>query len=159
MKSFVLTATVLASGVVLLIVSGALLAAESIPPSSAVGNGSMSFGEDGDGVGLIEFKVESHGGRVDGSLLFAAEHHHDYPDIIVRADDIDRAEFTQQSVKFSGKGKLHETAVTISVSASDGAGKTEPDRFAITCTDSKGDVVFEAEGELSSGDIRVGEED
>lgn len=159
MKQAGLAARVFVSGLVLVIACGALLAAESAAPTAAAGNGTMTFGEDGHGVGLFEFEVARHGSGLDGSLLFAAEDHHDYPEIIVRMDDIEQAEFTQRSIKFSGKGKLHEAPVTVSVSASDGAGTVQPDRFSIICTDAKGTVVLEAEGELSTGDIRVGEED
>lgn len=151
------------AGVVLVASSAAVIAALGAATpllggsqSSATGKGSMSFGEHGDSVGLIEFDVR-RGRPPTGSLLFAAEDHHRYPDIIVRMDKISRATFGKHRVKFSGQGKLHDDPVTVSVSAFDGEGTAKPDRFSIKCTNGDGKVVFEARGELFSGDVSVGE--
>jgi hypothetical protein len=116
----------------------------------------MSFGEHGDSVGLIEFNVQ--GGRTPtGSLLFAAEDHHRYPDIIVRLDQITRATFGRRTIRLSGQGKLHDDPVTVTVFAFDGEGTAKPDRFSIKCVNGQGQVVLKARGELFNGDIRVGQ--
>ncbi len=150
-------------GVVLVASSAHLVAAFGAPPqlsggnqNSAAGHGSMSFGEHGDSVGLIEFNVQ--GGRAPtGSLLFAAEDHHRYPGVIVRLDQIARATFGRHTIRFSGPGKLHDDPVTVTVFAFDGEGTAKPDRFSIKCVNGQGKVVLKARGELFTGDIRVGQ--
>ncbi len=152
------------AGVVLVVSSVTLLATvDAAKPrsggnrdNSASGNGSMSFGEHGDGVGLIEFDVGG-GNPPSGSLLFAAEDHHSYPDIIVRMDKITRATIGRRTVRFSGQGALHDDPVTITVFAFDGEGTAKPDRFSIKCVNGQHKVVFKARGELFNGDIRVGQ--
>jgi hypothetical protein len=150
-------------GVVLVASGATFVAAFGDPPplsggnqNSASGHGSMSFGEHGDSVGLIEFDVG--GGRSpSGSLLFAAEDHHRYPGIIVRLEKITRAAFGRRTVRFSGQGALHDDPVTVTVFAFDGEGTAKPDRFSIKCVNGQGKVVFKARGELFNGDIRVGQ--
>jgi hypothetical protein len=38
----------------------------------------------------------------------------------------------------------------------DGAAQGKPDRFSIRCTNARGDVVLEAQGQLFKGDIVIG---
>jgi hypothetical protein len=146
--------------IVLLGLSTTLLAATSPPQvsegaSSATGKGSMTFGHEQEGVGFFEFNI-SAGTETSGTLLFAAEHHDHYPDIIVRVSKIDRARFGQGWVKFSANGMLHDDPVRVRGGAWDGAATDKPDRFKITCTNGKGEVVLDASGELFKGDIVVG---
>ncbi len=152
------------AGVVLVVSSVTLLAtvdaatsrSRSNQSNSASGNGSMSFGEHGDSVGLIEFDVGG-GDSPSGSLLFAAEDQHSYPDIIVRLDKIDRATFAHHKVKFWGDGMLHDEPVSVKVTAFDGEATDKPDTFSIKCKNGEGNLIFKADGELFSGDISIGE--
>ena len=152
-----------AIGIVLLAAGAShLVASDTSPPSrtaaanSATGQGTIRFGDHGDGVGTFVFDVAQSGG-VSGSLLFAAEGHVSYPDIIVRMDKIESATVEARSVTLSGAGRLHDDPVSVIVTAFDGKGTRKPDTFAITCTNSEGRVVFEARGDVFIGDIRVGE--
>ena len=120
---------------------------------SATGKGVMAFGEDGHARGLIRFSVREDG-ELTGSLLFAAEDHHHFPDIVVELGLIEKANFTAGRVTFSGPGGLHDDPVHVTVRAYD-RGKNRPDRFVIRCTDQSKAVVFEADGELLRGDIIV----
>ena len=157
MNRIIAWAVLVVSSVTLLAtVDAAALRSGSNQANSASGNGSMSFGEHGDSVGLIEFDVGA-GHSPSGSLLFAAEDHHRYPDIIVRLDKIDRATFAHHKVKFWGDGMLHDEPVSIKVTAFDGEDADEPDTFSIKCKNGEGNVIFEADGELFSGDISIGE--
>jgi hypothetical protein len=145
---------------VLLGLSAAMLSAASPPlvsegASAATGKGSMTFGHDEEGVGFFEFNI-SAGTETTGKLLFAAEHHHHYPDIIVRVSKIDRARFGPGWVKFSATGALHDETVRVRGGAWDGAATGKPDRFSIRCTNGTGEVVLEAEGHLFKGDIVIG---
>lgn len=124
-------------------------------PDIASGNGNITFGEHGEGIGFFIFDVERNV-ITTGSLLFAAEHRHGYPDIVVRMDNIERAVFSRRLVKLTGTGTLHETPVSISVTAFDGDGTPNPDRFSIKCINSNRDVVFDAKGDLAIGNIVVG---
>ena len=120
----------------------------------ARGEGSMSFGHhDEEGRGYLRFEIED-GDVVTGTLLFAAEHHHErFPDIVVQLGSIKEATFAGRTVVFSGPGQLHDDPVHVSVRARD---RARADRFEITCTDPSGETVFEADGELFRGDIEIG---
>ncbi len=155
------------------LIAGASLlsAADPALPTKARGEGSIRFAvhdddhrsvaddDNEDGRGYLLFDVERKAGGFSGSLLFAAEDHHGllYPDIIVRVGHIDSAEFSRRQVKITAKGKLHDQTVTVSVTAFDGAGTDEHDRFAIKCANGQGETVFSASGELFAGDVVVGE--
>jgi hypothetical protein len=121
--------------------------------NSATGDGLMAFGKDGHGRGLLRFNIVEDG-EITGSLLYAAEDHHHFPDVIVELGRIDKATFLPRSVRFSGPGGLHDDPVHVTVRAYD-RGKKRPDRFVIRCKDTKNNVVFEADGELLRGDIVV----
>ncbi|MHC4413843.1 MAG: hypothetical protein ACYS0G_01025 [Planctomycetota bacterium] len=150
----------LAFGIVLAASAIAVVAAFGPPPvakggeGSASGHGAITFEEDGRG--LVQFEIRQDAEGTSGSLLFAAEHHHAYPDIIIRMSEIDSARFRDRSVKFSGKGWLHDDRVYVTASAFDGEGTKRADSFSITCSRYKGEVVFAARGELFTGDIVVG---
>jgi hypothetical protein len=146
--------------IILLSLSMAMLSAASPPlvaegASAATGRGNMTFGHDEEGIGFFEFNI-SAGTETTGKLLFAAEHHHHYPDIIVRVNKIDRARFGPGWVKFSAMGALHDETVRVRGGAWDGEGTNKPDRFSIRCTNGRGEVVLEAEGQLFKGDIVIG---
>jgi hypothetical protein len=146
--------------IVLLAVSAAVLAAAgptfvSEGASAATGKGNFTFGHDEEGIGFFEFNI-SAGDATTGKLLFAAEHHHHYPDIIVRVSKIDRARFGPGWVKFTAMGALHDETVRVRGGAWDGAATGKPDRFSIQCTNGKGELVLEAEGELFKGNIVIG---
>lgn len=126
-------------------------------PVVAAGDGSMKFGEDGGGVGYFKFDVKADP-KPSGSLLFAAEHHHLYPDEIVRISKITKVTFGRRTAEFSGTGALHDTPVSMTVSIFDGKGSDRPDRFSITCTNDKGEVVLHAEGDVFIGGLVVGTE-
>ena len=136
---------------------GVASASNVAAPSSASGEGSMTFGKDGHGVGYFVFDVTAKP-QTSGSLLFAAEQPHFrlYPDVIVRVGAIKEASWDGRPGKFSGAGMLNGESVTVQVRVFDGAGTTKPDRFSITCTDKQGNVVFEADGEVSVGGVVVG---
>ncbi len=125
---------------------------------SAVGHGSMAFGHEGEGRGYFKFDLRQVDGQITGSLLFAAEDHHEmmFPEVIVRLSNIERASFGRHRVRFSGKGALHNDPVSVTVTARDNASSRKADRFAIKCVGSKGKVVFEADGEVFLGDLQVG---
>jgi hypothetical protein len=119
----------------------------------ARGEGSMAFGHEEEGRGYLRFEIDD-GDVVTGTLLFAAEHHHErFPDVVVRLARIKEAAFSGRTVVFSGPGELHDDPVYVSVRARDGVSR---DRFAIECTDAGGETVFEADGELFRGDIEIG---
>ena len=158
MKSVLVGITILASSALLEVASTAPLGSESAVPGSASGQGSMHFGEHGDGVGTFVFDVRSDT-ETTGSLLFGAEDHHGFPDIVVRMEGVNHAVFAERSVDFSGEGRLHDAPVFVIVSAIDGEGTETPDWFSIECTDSNGEVVFKAQGDLFIGDIVVGDAD
>lgn len=120
---------------------------------TANGRGVMVFGEHGDARGWLRFSIREDG-DLTGTLLYAAEDHHHFPDIVVELGLIDAATFTGNSVSFSGPGGLHDDPVNVIVEAYD-RGERGPDRFVILCTDQDGAVVFEADGELIRGDIIV----
>ena len=126
----------------------------------ASGEGSISFGheEDDEGEGRAYFRFAiTDGEDVTGTLIFAAEHHHErFPDVVIELGSIDEVAFDGETVKFSGLGRLHDDPVTVSVAAHDNDGKDHADRFVIECTDSGGATVFAADGELFRGDIIVG---
>lgn len=123
--------------------------------NAARGRGSIRFGEDEHGVGSFGFDVTP--GEANGSMLFAAEAHHFYPDIVVRMNDIEDANISGHTIRFSGEGVLHDEPVFINVSAFDGEGTQAPDRFSIQCTNVAGELVLKARGELFVGDVVVGE--
>jgi len=155
MKAFFLSTMVLACGIPFL--GAAAVGAENAPPTLASGDGSIKFGKHGDDVGYFNFDVKASP-HLGGSLLFAAEHSHLYPDDIVRVSKITEATFGRHTAEFSGTGALHYTPVTIKVSIFDGQGTDRPDRFSIVCTDKKGHVVLQAEGEVFVGGLVVGAE-
>lgn len=156
MKRVMVGIVIFASGAAHLVASDSSLPSKTAIPSSASGQGSMRFGEHGDGVGTFVFDVKQ-GAGVTGSLLFGAEDEHSFPDIVVRMDDIEIATFERRSVSFSGSGRLHDDPVSVTVSVFDGKGARAPDTFAIECTNSQGKVVFEAQGEVFIGKVHVGE--
>lgn len=156
MKRVMIGIVLIACGTPFLPAFGTPTPAVSRAGDSATGDGSMSYGEHGDSVGLIQFEI-SRNRALTGSLLFAAEDHHRYPDLIVRMDEIERATFGRRTVRFTGRGALHDEQVSVTVFAFDGAGTPNPDRFSIKCTNDGGEVVLQARGELFSGDISVGE--
>lgn len=157
MKKSALGIVLLTCGVPYLFASSTPLFATADVPQSASGEGVISF--DKHGHGYLLFEVERGENGISGSLLFAGEDHHDglYPDIIVRLKDIEKVVFGERSVEIKGKGRLHDQTVYITSTAYDGEGTENADQFSITCTDGKGKVVFEAEGDLTSGDVQVGE--
>lgn len=152
----------LVAGLILVACTVPLLAPSNAPsvsladlPTAASGQGSMSFGKDGHGVGFFLFQVAS-GDPVTGSLVFAAEDHHRYPDIIVRMEAIDKVGFRARAVSFSGQGRLHDEDVHVSATGYDGEGTKKPDTFTIRCTNNAGEIVFEASGEVFIGNVTVG---
>ena len=158
MKSVLVGITILASSALLDVASTAPLSSESAVPGSASGQGSMHFGEHGDGVGTFVFDVRRDT-ETTGSFLFGSEEDHGFPDVVVCMERVNDAVFAERSVEFSGEGMLHDDPVFVIVSAFDGKGTETPDRFAIECTDSNGKVVFKAQGDLFIGDIVVGDAD
>ena len=105
------------------------------------------------------FEVERTIKGVSGSLTFGAETHHEglYPEIVIRLNKIDQAEFRQQWVQLSGSGHLQDDPVFINASAFDGQTTGENDRFGIKRTNDKGELVFSANGELFIGNVEIGE--
>ena len=121
----------------------------------SVGKGTIAIGHDDESVGLFNFEVAT-GQETTGSLLFAAEGHHGYPDVIVRVAKIDTATFAERSFTFTAKGLLHDEQVDVTGAAFDNAGTGSPDVFEIKVVSAlDGEVVFEAEGEVFIGDIFV----
>ena len=125
---------------------------------SAIGHGSMAFGHEGEGRGYFKFEIRQVDGQITGTLLFAAEDHHEmmFPDIVVRMAKIDKGAFRRNVVRFSGQGALHDTPVSVTVTARDNAKSKKADRFTIKCVGNNGKVLFEADGEVFLGDLRVG---
>lgn len=163
MKRRVRVTVVLMSAAPLLAAAGWSPAAAG-PAASASGLGSISFGLDGDGRGVFDFRVEvGPGPEITGKVTFAAEHHHEalFPDIVVRLGpgQIDRASIEAGVVKITGDGALHEEPVRVIVKAIDSGSATKPDRFSIKCKNSQGLLVLDAEGDVTIGDILVGEAD
>ena len=146
--------------IVLLWLIAAVGAAASASPAApgaqtAMGKGSMTFGHEGEGVAYFEFNIGS-GPETTGTLLFAGEHHDHFPDVVVRVAKIDRARFGRGWVRFAARGALHDEPVRVTGIARDGAAAGTADRLSLTCTDAKGRVVLEADGELFRGDIVIG---
>jgi hypothetical protein len=160
MKKVLLGVVLVASGAISVAASSTLWGSESVMPTTASGEGTMSFGEHGhETVGFFLFEVE-RGPQTSGSLVFAAEYHEHgarYPEIVVRVPDIEYAVLGQRSIRFAAMGTQQEEPVFVAVSAFDSEGTTRPDKFTIVCINIEGEVVFEAEGEVVLGDILVGE--
>ncbi len=148
----------------------ALLVAAETMPTKAAGEGSIRFAvhdphgsvaddDEETGRGFLLFEVERTAKRVSGSLHFGAETHHEnlYPEIVIRLNEIDEVHFGQQWVRLSGHGHQQDEPVFISATAYDGAETGEDDRFAIKCTNDKGELVFSANGELFIGNVEIGE--
>ncbi len=155
----IVAVAVIAAAFPLMMASGGLpgVAAADVE-FSAVGHGSMAFGHEGEGRGYFKFDLRQVDGQITGSLLFAAEDHHEmmFPAVIVRLSNIERASFGRHRVRFSGKGALHNDPVSVTVTARDNASSRKADRFTIKCVDNNGKVVFEADGEVFLGDLQVG---
>ena len=151
-------ALVTASLPLLMASAGLPAAAAADEKQSATGHGSITFGHDGEGRGFFKFDIQQVDGRITGSLLFAAEDHHEmmFPEVIVRLGKIDKAGFRRNRVKFSGHGALHDNPVDVTVVARDNASSKKADRFTIKCVGNDGKVVFEADGEVFLGDLKVG---
>jgi hypothetical protein len=122
---------------------------------SATGKGNFRFGHDDQSTAMFDFEL-FHGAAASGKLLFAAEDHDHYPDVIVRVPRIRAAAFDGQTVTFRAPGKLHDDAVTVIVSAFDGSASGGLDWFSIRCVGAANQVVFEARGDLFRGDIQIG---
>ena len=122
---------------------------------AAMGKGSITFGHEAEGVGYFQFNI-SGDPHTTGTLLFAGEHHDHFPDIVVRVAKIDRARFGPGWVTFAARGALHDEPVRVTGTAWDGAAADKADRFSLKCTNGKGKVVLEADGELFRGDIVIG---
>lgn len=150
--------------------AAAALLAAAPPPDAAAGDlklasgrGSFTFGEpdehDGDsGVAFFDFDVRLERGKApQGTLLMAAEHH--YPDVIVRIVKIEHATISGRTLKIRTHGRLHDEDVLVEAAAYDGDDEGERDTLAVKCTNAAGKVVFEADGEVASGDVLVGVED
>ena len=160
-------------GIVSLVACIALLMAATEPAlttnafmtSASLGEGSMSFGDDEHGRAWLKFSIQD-GDPISGSLLFAAESHHEveqvssmmFPDVIVRLTSFEKYSFKNKIVKFSGPGTLHNDPVSVKVVAYDNEGSKREDRFVIKVTDENGHIVFEADGYLFRGNIQVGGE-
>ena len=123
---------------------------------AATGLGNFHFGEDGHGIALFDFNIVD-GAEVTGSLLFAAEDHHSYPDIIIRVPKITDASFDGSQVRFTAKGAFHDDPVDVVGKAIDRGDSLRPDWFFIKAT-SNGEVVFEAEGDVHKGNIVISQE-
>ena len=125
---------------------------------SAAGHGSMAFGHQGEGRGYFKFDLQQVDGQITGTLLFAAEAHHEmmFPNVIVRLSNIEKSSFGRHRVKFSGQGALHNDPVSVTVTAYDNASSRKADRFVIKCVGNHGKVIFEADGEVFLGDLTVG---
>jgi hypothetical protein len=121
---------------------------------SATGLGVMVFDGKEAGTGYFDFALQG-GDQPAGSLVFGAEHDEGYPDFVIVLEQIDRLSINGKSFTLKGRGRLHDDAVTIRVAATDGNGTPNPDTFRIQA--SRGmNVLFTAEGEVTSGDIQVG---
>lgn len=132
--------------------------------AAARGVGTISFGEHGDGRGLLDFEIEISRKATTGRLEFAADSQHGddghgstFPDVVVRMDTIDSAEIHRRKVSFRGSGFLLNQPVYIEVSAFDGEGTRRSDHFEIRVKDEHGHIEFEAEGDLFIGDLSIGE--
>ena len=77
-------------------------------------------------------------------------------------NEINRVRFGFRTVTFHGKGHLHDEPVMITVTAYDGSGTSNADRFSIKAIpgfesdDGGNHISFEAEGDVAQGDIRIG---
>jgi hypothetical protein len=118
----------------------------------ATGVGSIVFHKEA--VAMFEFNVS--GDPPAGTLVCGAEHHEEYPETVIDMTEVRRTTFTEHGVAFTGRGTLDDIPVTIKVMALDGVGSGFPDHFSITCVSMSNIVLFEAEGDLTLGDIYVG---
>lgn len=139
------------------------VSATAFVATAAMGEGSMSFHGDA-GRAWLKFSIED-GESASGTLIFAAEHHHNaqsnammFPDIIVRLSNFEKFSFKNKSVKFSGSGTLHGEPVKVMVEAYDNEGSKKEDRFVIKLMDDNNGVLFFADGYLFQGNIQVGGE-
>lgn len=165
MKRLVLGVVSLAAFIPLLMAAvEPVVTSNTFMATSAIGEGSMSFGHEGEGRAWLKFNIQD-GDQITGTLILAAEHHHGeqtvatmFPEVIIRLSNFEKSTFKDKSVKFSGSGTLHDDPVRVSVKAYDNEGSKKADRFVIKCTDEKGRVVFSADGYLFRGNIQVGGE-
>ena len=165
MKILTIGLSVLAS-TLLLATSGSASIARANAPATASGVGPARFQEihhderdDGgeEGIGFLTFNVTKTLDGISGSLLFAGEHHHGrYPDIVVRLTTIRRATFGQREVTLSGSGTWHTEPATIVATAWDGDPSGEEDVFTVRVRDRAGEIIFDAKGHLTGGDIIIG---
>src|SRR5262245_16933786 len=143
-----------------LVVPAAGLVGASAPSGAALAHKATGLGSfeflDGGG-GTVDFSIDADP-LPRGSLLCAAEHHHEmYPDIIIELEFIKRANFKDNTVEFSGRGLYNkDESVNIKVVAVDAVGTGAPDTLTVTVTSLTGAKVFEADGEVTKGDIFVG---
>ena len=165
MKTFLMGSIVVAAGLGL---AAASRPVPTVPGEStmaaadrtASGLGTFKFGDEGAGAAMFEFNV-SGTGNAKGSLLFAAEEPHAYPNVIIRVTEIVSVRFSGRTAMITARGHLHDDPVTVLVTAFDGNGTSRPDRFTIKTVgaDGDGDGHFQAAGEVVSGNIRVGAAD
>ncbi len=127
--------------------------------TAATGKGTIHFGKDGHGVGLFDFNVDFSKPQITGSVLFAGEDHHGYPDVIIRMTKIETASIEDRTFTCAGGGTRFDDEVYVNVIAWDGSGTEEADWLHIHCTDADGQEVFHAQGEVFIGDIFVGTDD
>ncbi len=122
---------------------------------AASGKGRIRFGHDGAGIGLFDFQVVSNR-EIKGRILFAGEHHDHYPDVIVRMQTPERANFNGRTARFTGRGTLHDEEVNVIVMAWDGSGTEKADWLHVHVTNDDGEELLHVQGDVFDGDIVVG---
>jgi hypothetical protein len=113
------------------------------------------------GVGSITLHVVQDGASTQGDLLFAAEGHSlaqrgAYPHVIVRVPTISVARFSRNRLDLEAHGHFHDLPVRVVAYAIDGGWKSGADYFCIKVYDLDGEMVYQAMGQLTSGDIHIG---
>ncbi|MHC4428901.1 MAG: hypothetical protein ACYS0D_09925 [Planctomycetota bacterium] len=127
---------------------------------SAQGEGSIRFGDGEHGRGYFLFEVEAGQTGDEGRFFFAAEDHHEYPDVVIRIQSILRVDVGGRVARIKAQGHLQFIPVVIEAVAVDNVGTGNPDEFSVETTplhgDDDGDGHFHASGKLFRGDIQVG---
>lgn len=141
---------------VLLAVFGLGVTALAAAIGSAFGNGAIPTGERT--AGFFRFWVQSSGERVFGALRFveATPAHGVLNEVSIL--HVMRADFSQNTVVFSGPGTLNGEPVVVVVRAVDNRNPRNPghtpDEFGIACF-RENQMVYDRRGPVLHGDIAV----
>ncbi len=137
---------------ILLAVLGVGATALAAVLGSAFGQGAIPTGERT--AGFFRFFVFARGHSVFGALRFVEASPHQVLNV-VELPAVQRAEFSENTVVFSGPGRLNGEPVVVVVRAVDNRPRhNTPDEFGIACF-RENQMVYSRRGPVLHGDIAV----